>query len=88
MDCGFYQTFFRYVIERDPNAHQFTLSNANKDMGYLASAAIGLGAANPMGSAVRNAFATAVGMGLGERYVPMLSDIVADLNGVSLAGTP
>ena len=84
MDCGFYQTFFRYVIERDPNAHQFTLSNAHKDLSYLASAAIGVSAANPMGSAVRNAFATAVGMGQGEKYVPMLSDIVADLNGVSL----
>lgn len=84
MDCGFYQTFFKYVIERDKNAHQFTLSNAHKDMSYLASAAIAMGAANPMGSAVRNAFATAVGMGHGEKYVPMLSDIVAELNGVSL----
>ena len=56
-------------------------------MSYLASAAIGLGAANPMGSAVRNAFATAVGMGFGEKYVPMLSDIVAELNGVKLTDT-
>ncbi len=84
MDCGFYQTFFRYVIERDPNAHQFTLSNAHKDMSYLASAAVGLGVANPLGSAVRNAFAIAVGTGQGEKYVPMLSDIVAELNGVKL----
>ncbi|MCW6507110.1 NAD(P)-dependent oxidoreductase [Lichenifustis flavocetrariae] len=84
MDCGFYQTFFKYVIERDKNAHQFTLSNAHKDMSYLASAAVAMGAANPMGSAVRNAFATAVGTGQGEKYVPMLSDIVAELNGVSL----
>lgn len=83
MDCGFYQTFFRYVLERDRNAHQFTLSNATKDMSYLASAAIGLGAANPLGSAVRNMFAAAVGAGQGEKYVPMLSDIVGEMNGVS-----
>jgi len=32
MDCGFYQTFFKYVVERDENAHQFTIANALKDM--------------------------------------------------------
>ena len=84
MDCGFYQTFFKYVIERDENAHQFTLRNAHKDMSYLASFAVDAGAANPMGSAVRNAFATAVGTGNGDKYVPMLSDLVAEANGVSL----
>lgn len=84
MDCGFYQTFFKYVIERDENAHQFTLRNAHKDMSYLASAAVEMGAANPLGSAVRNAFAIAVGTGQGDKYVPMLSDIVAASNGVSL----
>ena len=88
MDCGFYQTFFKYVIERDKNAHQFTISNAAKDMTYLASFAVNSGAANPMGSAVRNAFATAVGTGQGDKYVPMLSDIVAELNGVSLTDMP
>ena len=43
-----------------------------------------MGAANPMGAAVRNAFASAVGAGRGEDYVPMLSDFVAEANGVSL----
>jgi 3-hydroxyisobutyrate dehydrogenase-like beta-hydroxyacid dehydrogenase len=88
MDCGFYQTFFRYVLERDRNAHQFTLSNAHKDMSYLAAAAVGLGVANPLGSAVRNAFAGPVATGQGDRYVPMLSDIVAEQNGVSLIAAP
>jgi 3-hydroxyisobutyrate dehydrogenase-like beta-hydroxyacid dehydrogenase len=86
MDCGFYQTFFRYVLERDRNAHQFTVSNAHKDLSYLASAAIGFGAANPLGSAVRNAFAAPVSTGQGDKFVPMLSDIVAEMNGVSLIG--
>ena len=86
MDCGFYQTFFKYVIDRDENAHQFTLRNAHKDMSYLAAFAVNSGAANPMGSAVRNAFATAVGTGNGDKYVPMLSDLVAEANGESLKG--
>jgi 3-hydroxyisobutyrate dehydrogenase-like beta-hydroxyacid dehydrogenase len=84
MDCPFYQTFFDYVINRNEKAHLFTLSNALKDMTYLASCAQSNGVANPMGAAVRNSFATAVATGNAERFVPMLSDIVAELNGTSL----
>lgn len=86
MDCGFYQTFFDYVINRNENAHRFALANGLKDMTYLAAFAQGAGVANPVGAAVRNSFATAVATGNGEKFVPMLSDIVAELNGVSLAG--
>jgi 3-hydroxyisobutyrate dehydrogenase-like beta-hydroxyacid dehydrogenase len=84
MDCLFYQTFRKYVIERDRNAHRFTINNAHKDVTYLAGFAQALGVANPVGAAVRNSFALAVGGGHGEDYVPMLSDIVAGMNGVSL----
>ena len=84
MDCAFYQTFRRYVIERDRNAHRFTINNAHKDVTYLAGFAQALGVANPVGAAVRNSFALAVGSGHGEDYVPMLSDIVAAMNGTSL----
>lgn len=82
MDCGFYQTFFRWVLERDPNAHKFAIRNGFKDMNYLAAFANAAGAANPMGAAVRNAFALAVGAGRGEDYVPTLSDFVAEANGL------
>ena len=85
MDCPFYRTFFQYVIERDRNAHRFTIANASKDMTYLAGFALALGVANPLGAAVRNSFAQAVATGHGEDYVPMLSDLVADWNGTSLA---
>jgi 3-hydroxyisobutyrate dehydrogenase-like beta-hydroxyacid dehydrogenase len=84
MDCGFYQTFFKWVLERDRNAHKFAIRNGLKDMTYLASFANSVGLANPVGAAVRNSFALAVGTGHGDDYVPMLSDIVAELNGVSL----
>ena len=84
MDCGFYQTFFKYVIERDRDAHKFALSNGLKDVTYLASFAQNLQVANPIGAAVRNSFAAAVAAGHGQDYVPMLSDFVAAANGVSL----
>lgn len=86
MDCLFYQTFFKYVLERDRNAHRFTISNAHKDVTYLAGFAQALGVANPVGAAVRNSYALAVGTGHGEDYVPMLSDVVAAMNGTSLTG--
>ena len=82
MDCGFYQTFFKWVLERDRNAHKFALRNGLKDMTYLASFANSVGLANPVGAAVRNSFALAVGAGRGDDYVPMLSDVVAELNGI------
>jgi 3-hydroxyisobutyrate dehydrogenase-like beta-hydroxyacid dehydrogenase len=82
MDCGFYQTFFKWVLERDRNAHKFAIRNGLKDMTYLASFANAAGLANPLGAAVRNSFALAVGTGHGEDYVPMLSDVIAELNGI------
>ena len=82
MDCPFYQTFFKYVLERDRDAHRFTIANALKDVTYLAGLAEALGVANPIGAAVRNSFAFAVGAGRGEAYVPMLSDFVAEWNGL------
>jgi 3-hydroxyisobutyrate dehydrogenase-like beta-hydroxyacid dehydrogenase len=84
MDCSFYQAFFEFVLNRDENAQRFAMKNALKDMTYLASFAVTSGAANPIGSAVRNGFATAVATGHGEAFVPALSDVVAGLNGVSL----
>lgn len=84
MDCGFYQAFFDFVLNRNENAQRFAIANALKDMTYLASFAQAAGIANPIGAAVRNGFATAVTTGHGEKFVPALSDIVAGLNGVSL----
>jgi 3-hydroxyisobutyrate dehydrogenase-like beta-hydroxyacid dehydrogenase len=84
MDCGFYQTFFEYVVGGNENAHRFAISNGLKDMTYLASLAQSLGAVNPVGAAVRNSFAIAAATGHGDDYVPKLSDIIAGLNGVAL----
>ena len=86
MDCAFYRTFFKYVLERDRDAHKFALRNALKDMNYLAAFAQATDVANPLQAATRNSFATAVGLGRGDDYVPMLSDIIAELSGVKPAG--
>ena len=88
MDCPFYRTFFQYVIERDRDAHRFTIANACKDMTYLAGLAEALGVANPIGAATRNMFALAVNLGRGADYVPMLSDVVAEVNGLKPPARP
>jgi 3-hydroxyisobutyrate dehydrogenase-like beta-hydroxyacid dehydrogenase len=85
MSCGFYDTFMQYVVGRDRDAHKFTLQNAHKDMRYLAGLANQAGVAHFVGSAAKNYLTTAEAMGKGGDYLPMLSDHVASLNGVSLA---
>lgn len=84
MDCAFYQTYMQYVLERDKNAHKFTLKNGLKDMTYLDSMASNIGLANPLSNAVKNSYSLAVNTGRGEDYIPMISDIVAEINGISL----
>ncbi len=88
MDCGFYQTYMKYVLERDENAHRFTLSNAHKDMRYVNNLATATGAANFVGASVKNIYAAAEGLGRGAWNVPQISDVVAALNGVSLGKIP
>ena len=84
MDCGFYQTFMGYALEGDREAHKFTLTNALKDMTYLAAMAGEAGVANPVGAAIRNSYALAVGTGGDgpEDYVPHVVDFVARANGL------
>ncbi|MGH6806870.1 MAG: NAD(P)-dependent oxidoreductase [Ensifer adhaerens] len=84
MDCGFYQTFMRWTLEGDRDAHKFSLANALKDLTYLESMAHAVGMANPLGNAAKNAFAGAVAAGGADQYVPMLATHVARVNGVDL----
>lgn len=86
MDCPFFQTFFDHVVGGNHEAHRFTMRNALKDMTYMSNVAGAVSAANPVGSAVRNSLALAVGRGDGERYLPHLAASIAEANGVTLPG--
>ncbi|WP_110640719.1 NAD(P)-dependent oxidoreductase [Salinicola sp. CPA57] len=85
MDSGFYRTFFQYVLERDRDAHRFTLTNAHKDTRYLASLAEAMNVEAGVAKAVRDLYASAESQGDGEKFVPELSDIVASRHHLSLA---
>lgn len=81
MDCGFYQTFMRFTLEGDREAHKFSLANAFKDLRYLESMANAAGVVNPVGNAVKNAYGTAIAAGGASDYVPMLPAYIDRLNG-------
>jgi 3-hydroxyisobutyrate dehydrogenase-like beta-hydroxyacid dehydrogenase len=82
MGCGFYETFMGYAVHGNREAHKFTLTNARKDIGYLAAMAEAAGIANPVGAAVKGSYDAAVEAGGGgpEDYVPHLVDFVAKAN--------
>ncbi len=84
MSCGFYDTFMKYVVERDRDAHKFTIQNAHKDLRYLMNLANKAGSANVVAPVVKGYLASAEAMGKGGDYLPMLSDHIAALNGVKL----
>jgi 3-hydroxyisobutyrate dehydrogenase-like beta-hydroxyacid dehydrogenase len=84
MDCGFYQTFMRYVVGGDENAHLFSIRNAHKDLRYLNGVANSAGIASYLAPAVKNPFAHAEATGQGDKNVPQIADIVAALSGVKL----
>ena len=85
MSCGFYETFMKYVVDRDRDAHKFTIKNAHKDMRYLMNLVNAAGAANVVAPVVKSYLASAEAMGKGGDYLPMLSDHIASLNGVDLS---
>lgn len=85
MDCGFYQTFMRWTLEGDPDAHKFSIANALKDMTYLEAMAESVGMANPLGNAAKNSFAGASAAGKADQFVPMLATHIGSVNGVDLS---
>ena len=80
---GFYETFMKWTLEGDESAHRFTIANAHKDMRYLANMANAAGAVSPMQSVVKNGLAAMEATGKGEKFVPMLADFVAAMNGLT-----
>ncbi|SDK47969.1 NAD(P)-dependent oxidoreductase [Aliiruegeria lutimaris] len=82
MHNSFYDTFMKWTLEHDENAHRFSITNAHKDMRYLSNLATSVGAVNPVQSAIRNNFGAMESAGQGERFVPMLADFIAATNGL------
>ena len=82
---GFFDTFMKYTVGRDRDAHRFTMTNAAKDVGYVANMAQSAGVVNIMGAAINQYFTHVTATGKGDDFVPMLADHLGALNGVDIA---
>lgn len=82
---GFFDTFMRYAVDRDMEAHKFSIFNGGKDVRYAGAMAAKVGAPALISSATRHYFATAEATGHGADYVPSLSDRIAEMGGIDLA---
>ena len=84
MGCGFFDTFMRYVVDRDRDAHKFTIENASKDIRYVNNMASAAGVVGIMAASTKHYFTHVEAIGAGSDFVPMLSDHVGRLNGINL----
>lgn len=85
MTNGFFDTYMRYVCDRDANAHIFSITNAAKDVRYVANMAAANDVMNIMGAAVKQYFTHADATGKGGQNVPQISDHIGALSGIDIA---
>lgn len=81
---GFFDTFMSYAVDRNRDAHKFTVANASKDVRYANAMAAEAGALTLIASATRQYFAHVEAIGHGEDYVPWIADHIARLNGIDM----
>jgi 3-hydroxyisobutyrate dehydrogenase-like beta-hydroxyacid dehydrogenase len=84
MGNGFFDTFMRYVVDRDRDAHKFAIGNAAKHLRYTNNMAAEVQVVNVMAAAARHYYAHVEAIGHADDCVPMLSDHVGALNGVNM----
>ncbi|MDU8927053.1 NAD(P)-dependent oxidoreductase [Alisedimentitalea sp. MJ-SS2] len=84
MGNGFFDTFMSYAVDRNRDAHKFTIENASKDVRYANNMASNAGVVGIMASAVKHYYTHVEAIGKGSDFVPMVADHVARLNGLDL----
>ncbi|EPX78685.1 NAD(P)-dependent oxidoreductase [Salipiger mucosus] len=81
---GFFDTFMSYTVDRNRDAHKFSVANASKDVRYANAMAADAGALSLIASATRQYFAHVEAIGCGDDYVPMIGDHMARLSGIDM----
>jgi 3-hydroxyisobutyrate dehydrogenase-like beta-hydroxyacid dehydrogenase len=80
MNCLNFQNFAKYPVEGDREGHKFSIANAFKDLAYYERMATRHRAATLMSDGALQTLKLGMAMGMGERYVPEMTDIVLALN--------
>ena len=88
LNSGFFQNVCKWVLGRDPKAHEFSIANCAKDVRYYNAMADAVGLTALIGGAVKQSYALALAQGAGERYMPMMADVIGQLNGVDFDKPP
>ena len=80
LNCGNFQSYSKYIIEGDPNAHQFAMVNCLKDISYYNRLATKHNAATLVSDGVMQTLKLGKNMGYGERNMTQMADIFRTLN--------
>lgn len=80
LNCGNFQNFSKYVLEGDPAAHKFALSNCLKDLSYYNKLAAGHTAPTLATDGVLQLLKLGRNLGHGDKYMPQMIDIIRDLH--------
>ncbi|MGI9465048.1 MAG: NAD(P)-dependent oxidoreductase, partial [Aestuariivirgaceae bacterium] len=80
LNCGNFQSYSKYILEGDPNAHKFALVNCLKDITYYNRLAAQHNAATLVSDGVLQTLKLGKNMGYGERYMTQMADIFRHLN--------
>jgi 3-hydroxyisobutyrate dehydrogenase-like beta-hydroxyacid dehydrogenase len=81
---GFFDTFMNYTVDRNKDAHKFSIANAAKDVRYANAMAADAGARTLIASAPRQYFSHVEAVGHGADYVPWIGDHIGRLNGIDM----
>ncbi|WGW05705.1 NAD(P)-dependent oxidoreductase [Tropicibacter oceani] len=81
---GFFDTFMSYAVDRNRDAHKFTIANASKDVRYANAMAADAGTLTLIASATRQYFSHVEAIGHADDYVPFIVDHIARMNGMDM----
>jgi len=80
MNCPNFQNFSKYPVDGDREGHKFSIANVFKDLSYYEKMATRHRAVTLMSDGALQTLKLGMAMGMGERYVPEMTDIVLGLN--------
>jgi 3-hydroxyisobutyrate dehydrogenase-like beta-hydroxyacid dehydrogenase len=79
-----FERLIKVALADDDSAAQFAIANARKDLRYYTNMAEKLPVVSFIGQAIHQTFILAEARGYGQRFVPRLTDLLGELNGVKV----
>jgi 3-hydroxyisobutyrate dehydrogenase-like beta-hydroxyacid dehydrogenase len=79
-----FERLIKVALADDDSAAQFAIANARKDLRYYTNMAEKLPVVSFIGEAIHQTFILAEARGYGQRFVPRLTDLLGELNGVKV----